>query len=566
MGFSKYANATILQSSINQGVWDEIRQSALGAGSAFESRQAAQVVLDQYDPSKYLLSHCSIVASVDTENPQGNPLGIQMVDGVQINRKYPDYFVTVGTSKYINNNNDCWERKLLLSAYKTFIGAENYVEHIQIPELSKGKIIDTAARDIGDSVYVDILIATDKKHKPLIEAISSGQLTTLSMGCHVSFTICTKCGNVAEDEIQLCRHIKYQKGNWFIDAMGQRRKIAELCGHVSAEPGSVKFIEGSWVGNPAFTGAVLRNILDPTTAQMADQTREKIQVAFSEPARAANPHLLQKAARLAPIGVGRRATPADHLPSLFGAAPSLGKLTATKPFSTQAKAEKNLVERQAEIAETQSPEFIARQEAETALYWARRAQEDFPGEGGGQQTPSEPEAPFKKVVEDLYTTIKKQVEDRVREDLAKGEARNVRKILDENHSNESLIKSALRYPKWRVRAKEVLAMVKTPSVARTILAGLILHDCGGWEAVRQAKRFTGREILVVSRLLDRMTKRSSKAGDSRLYQTVIAVGGTGRYANVNAYLTACRQVLGRALLESEKAQLLEKGTLFSFGL
>ena len=102
--------------------------------------------------------------------------------------KYADYYVTPQTSKYVNNNNDCWERKLLLACFKTFIGAENYVEHIQIPELSKGKIIDAAARNIGDSLYVDILIATSRRHKPLVEAITSGKIGTLSMGCFLPGT------------------------------------------------------------------------------------------------------------------------------------------------------------------------------------------------------------------------------------------------------------------------------------------------------------------------------------------------------------------------------------------
>lgn len=573
MGFSKFANAAVVDPAINRAGWDEIRQAAVGLGPSFESRKAAQVVLEQYDPSRYLLSHCSIIASVDTEQP-GQPLGVQMFDGVQINRKYGDYFISVGTSKYVNNNNDAWERKLLLAAYKTFIGGENYVEHIQIPELSKGKIIDAAARDIGDSIYVDILVATDKKHKPLIDAISSGQLSTLSMGCHVAFTICTKCGNVAEDELQLCRHIKYQKGNWFIDAMGKRRKIAELCGHIDAEPGSVKFIEGSWVANPAFTGAVLRNILDPSTAQMADQVRRKIQIAFSEPARTADPNMLQKAARLAPVGLGQKAIRADHLPLLFDG-PPVGELHATKPFSTQAKAEENLARRRAEISQAQSPEAIARREAEAHQAFlqiqAQGQQQAFPGEGdmgggGQQQAPAAEEDPLKGIADELYKTLRKKVEERIRADIEKDEAGNVRQVLDENKSNESLIKSALRYPKWQERAKVVMAAVKTPSTARSILAGLILHDMGGWEAVGRAKRFTGREILVMARLIDRLTKKSSMAGDSRIYTTVIAVGGTGAHANVNAYLTACRRVLGRALLESEKAQLIEKGKLFSIGL
>lgn len=38
--------------------------------------------------------------------------------------------------------------------------------------------------------------------------------------------------------------------------------VAELCGHESVgDTGAVKFIEASWVGTPAFQGAVLRNIL-----------------------------------------------------------------------------------------------------------------------------------------------------------------------------------------------------------------------------------------------------------------------------------------------------------------
>ncbi len=61
----------------------------------------------------------------------------------------------------------------------------------------------------------------------------------------------------------MCRHIKYEKGNTFIDHNGARRRIAELCGHHTADGGGVRFIEGSWVRTPAFTGAALRNIISP---------------------------------------------------------------------------------------------------------------------------------------------------------------------------------------------------------------------------------------------------------------------------------------------------------------
>jgi len=292
MAFLKYANAAVVRPITSLPAWDEVRHKAMQMGTAFDRRVAAQVVLGEYDPNKFLLSHCTIIASVDTENGPGQ-LGRNFEGGFTVNRQYQDYFITPGTSKYCNNNQDSWERKLLLATFKTFVGGENYVEHLQIPELSKGKIIDAAARDIGDSIYVDILVATDRKHKPLIDAIASGQLSTLSMGCSVVHTTCSKCGNTSEDETQLCSHIRYSKGNTFVDSLGKTRKIAELCGHYT-DPKSVKFIEASWVANPAFTGAVLRNILSP---QEIAGLAPKMQVAFSQPTRVADPRLLQKAAR-----------------------------------------------------------------------------------------------------------------------------------------------------------------------------------------------------------------------------------------------------------------------------
>lgn len=292
MAFLKYANAAVVKPITSLPAWDEVRHKAMQMGTAFDRRIAAQVVLGEYDPNKFLLSHCTIIASVDTENGPGQ-LGRNFESGFTVNRQYQDYFITPGTSKYVNNNQDSWERRLLLSTFKTFVGGENYVEHLQIPELSKGKIIDAAARDIGDSIYVDILVATDRKHKPLIDAIASGQLSTLSMGCQVTHTTCSKCGNTSEDETQLCSHIRYSKGNTFVDPLGKTRKIAELCGHYT-DPKSVKFIEASWVANPAFTGAVLRNILSP---QEIAGLAPKMQVAFSQPTRVADPRLLQKAAR-----------------------------------------------------------------------------------------------------------------------------------------------------------------------------------------------------------------------------------------------------------------------------
>ena len=64
------------------------------------------------------------------------------------------------------------------------------------------------------------------------------------------------------------------------------------------EPGSVKFIEASWVANPAFTGAVLRSILN---ADEIEGVSKKLQVAFSQGPRTMTDMALLKAAPFAEL-------------------------------------------------------------------------------------------------------------------------------------------------------------------------------------------------------------------------------------------------------------------------
>ena len=264
MAFLKQASIKIENPEVSVDTW-------VGSNSN-KIRTAGDKVVDykkiiaDFDPSKYLLTHCTIVASVDVEDA---PKEVHFISD-KTKKEYDklagrrDYYITPETSKYVNANGDAWGRDLLKKSYKTFIGAQNYVEHVQDPTLSKGKILDAVIREVDDnkSVFVDILVATAKKHKDLVGKIKTGELTTLSMGSIVAFTICTECGRVASDETELCHHIKFFKRNKFIsDNDGKRRPIAELCGHY-LYPESNEFIEGSWVETPAFKGAVMRNEIE----------------------------------------------------------------------------------------------------------------------------------------------------------------------------------------------------------------------------------------------------------------------------------------------------------------
>lgn len=301
MAFLKRANAMVVHPRISGRGWGGIRKTASSGSSANLTDQAREILGGSLSSDDYLVTHCTIVASVDTDEATNAKLGHVKVGSQTVNRKWADYLIKPECSQFVNNNGDSWSREVLRMAYPTFIGAHNFREHVQIEEQSKGRIIDAVARDIGDSLYVDILVATNKKHAALVQDIQSGKMATLSMGCTTDFTTCSKCGHFAVDTTQLCDHIKYAKLNTFMDDTGTKRVIAELCGHQSYDenpeaPAGVRFIEASWVAVPAFPGAVMRNILDPAT-----QSDEHVRKVLASPPPQWSDHAVAKAASMSAL-------------------------------------------------------------------------------------------------------------------------------------------------------------------------------------------------------------------------------------------------------------------------
>ena len=269
MAMLKFGSAVVAEPSVDSGQWQKSvccgHKAKCSCGTESCKVKVAKTVLAKYSPEKYLLSHCTIIGAVDVE----------LADPKNPNS---DYFIHPAYSSLVNNNGDAWSKKMLATCYKTFVGSNNYLEHVQIPELSKGKVIDAVLREVpvgkdkqGNDLttyYVDILVATERKHKDLVAKIENGSMNSLSMGCKIAYSICTKCGNKAVDDSQACEHVRFEKNNMFFDDYGVQRKVAELCGHYN-EPESVTFIDASWVANPAFTGAVIRNIVNPPENVMA---------------------------------------------------------------------------------------------------------------------------------------------------------------------------------------------------------------------------------------------------------------------------------------------------------
>lgn len=299
MAFLRYAYARSVSPHLSGQNWDNVRVAA--AQPRMDRNlvdQASTILKEEFNPANYLLSHATLVASVDTVDVPNARVGASTYQGKRVNRKTTAYRIKPECEKFINNNYDSWERGVLLKSYRTLVGAHNFLEHIQVENLSKGRILDAVPRDIGDSVYVDILVATHRKHRELIADIESGRLTTLSMGCSIDGSTCTQCGHWAADETEFCDHIKYQKGDTFYDERGNRCRIAELCGDISLEPtGGVTFVEGSWVGTPAFGGAVRRNFLTLSPGEM-DRVAQNANRVFSFPAPPISSGDFRKAASL----------------------------------------------------------------------------------------------------------------------------------------------------------------------------------------------------------------------------------------------------------------------------
>jgi hypothetical protein len=241
MAFQKTANAVVAD-IITLNSWEKMQGK-----KAFGQKTAAAPKISA-DQSRYLLSHCTIMASVMTEDEPH------------------DYLVKAECSHLINSNHDGWENGVLRLAYPSFVGAFNFYEHVQKTKESKGHILDAVLRKVvvapGVFVYyVDLLVATDRSHEDLVADILTGKTKYMSMGCVTELVICSYCGARCTEYHTYCQHLLANKGDFLMDDDGIPRRVGELCGHKSLPNGGVKFVEASWVGTPAFAGAAQRGII-----------------------------------------------------------------------------------------------------------------------------------------------------------------------------------------------------------------------------------------------------------------------------------------------------------------
>lgn len=222
-------------------------------------KEADFQVVATIDPEKFIYIHTTIMAGVKTaEN---------------------GFWITPETEKFINDNHDAWSCKDLLKDYKSFKKATTFVEHDQRLENAKGRCVDVIARNMGDTLLIDVLFSVDRRHKDLVANIENGIINAVSMGCSTAQTRCSICGNIANDPSKYCQHLtRGNKGSSFTSSDGTKRRSAEICiGNT--------FFDVSLVANPAFAGAVFRKILSSSEASnhlLANILNSKIEAMYKE--------------------------------------------------------------------------------------------------------------------------------------------------------------------------------------------------------------------------------------------------------------------------------------------
>ena len=185
--------------------------------------------------------------------------------------KYMYVAVRACTADVPNLNYDMLPDRELggLEKYKTFEGAYVYLNHDNTdPAKARGAIIAARYHEEGDEEghkWVEILEELDEEKCPkLCTLIRSGEIDTVSMGCSVTSSTCSICGNEAEYPYEFCEHIQ-QKGNMF------NGKLAyEICN-------GIDFFECSWVYNPADPTAHVQAL-----EKEASQTKTASGVQFDE--------------------------------------------------------------------------------------------------------------------------------------------------------------------------------------------------------------------------------------------------------------------------------------------
>jgi hypothetical protein len=543
MAMYKQGNAVVATPIVDPGKW-------LDKKVAPNMVKIAGDKLAAYDPAKWLLSHVTIIASVD----------VDIADSGKCKKNECNYLIKPEYSLFVNNNGDSWERNLLKSCYGTFLGADNFIEHVQIPSLSKGKVIDVALREIPftkkdgkdlTTLYVDILIATNKTHKDLIDKIISGEYNSTSMGCQIKYSQCSQCGNIAEDDTQACNHVRFFKNNYFYDPSGVKRIIAELCGR-SEDPESCRFIDASWVRKPAFEGAVLRNILNIGTDNQ--DVSEKIKNVINLPSFMPQEGMLLRAASEAASQTVRELRAAEE-----EAAPSKEAEPAGAPPADDTNFPEPAGGDTPPLTEDTPPAEDA-----PADPLADIGSTPAPAGGGDPAAAPAPAPEVDEPIDDATTKevrdmLKKQVLNSIRKELMQEEANKNNRPIELESYNDNLVKSASDMIAKEATLRKIISSAKRYQSNERIINGIhILNNLKNWGNIKKYG-YSREDILGLLYHVDRTMSNSPVGADAVKALSKIRLASN----NLTGFFTELIIEIGRKPTTVEAKKLAGWGKILS---
>jgi len=199
----------------------------------------------------------------------------------------PDHlFVKVFAIKRdeVNDNGDAFSSGELIKAAPTFVGVPVFCNHQNDDvEKSRGKVVH-AWYDENDGGIYTINMVDKIAYPKLARGIEEGYITGTSMGCSVEYSLCSVCHNKAHTADEYCSHISNGKNRRFsgnhknnyhespsnpMDSdpiTGKKASQEETLQHNNIKTFEwnygIKFIEDSFVVNPACQSCVVHDILN----------------------------------------------------------------------------------------------------------------------------------------------------------------------------------------------------------------------------------------------------------------------------------------------------------------
>jgi len=231
--------------------------------------------------SVYTAQQMSKMAASYAAKGQKRDFGVDIV--AEIKNHPDDLWVLVRAidANVPNDNGDFFADEELLKvvevggksmpAYKTFEGCPVFSNHENDDvEKARGKVVharwvEKTSKTGETEKYVECLLRIDREAYPaLARGVEKDYICEVSMGCSVDKSICSICGNIAENQDDYCTHIKNYKTRKYSGPVDMKDGIKRMANSedVYEINKGIKFIEISWVADGACENCKKIGVID----------------------------------------------------------------------------------------------------------------------------------------------------------------------------------------------------------------------------------------------------------------------------------------------------------------